>query len=99
MELVSKEVHGQGVRTQRPLAFSARSIRILAAESTTKVITNSRKPSANNVERWKSAASPNSLASVEAIEVPGEKRDVGMRLALPITKVTAMVSPRARPRP
>ena len=33
------------------------------------------------------------------MDVPGEKSDVGMRLALPITKVTAMVSPKARPKP
>ncbi|MNT97732.1 hypothetical protein D3C72_2401180 [compost metagenome] len=64
-----------------------------------KVMTNSRKPSANSAEMWKSAASPNSLASVDAIEVPGENSEVGMRLALPITKVTAMVSPSARPNP
>ena len=57
-------------------------MRILASESTTKVITNKRKPSANSVERWKSAASPNSLASVEAMEVPGENSDVGSRLAI-----------------
>ena len=62
-------------------------------------MTNNRKPSANSVVRCRSAASPNSLASTEAMDVPGENSEVGMRLALPITKVTAMVSPSARPSP
>jgi len=72
---------------------------ILAKAKTKKVITNSKKPSANNEDIWKSAASPNSLAKVDAMDVPGENNEVGMRLALPITKVTAMVSPKARPKP
>jgi CheY-like chemotaxis protein len=36
-------------------------------------MTNSRNPNANKVDKWKSSASPNSLAKVEAMEVPGEK--------------------------
>jgi hypothetical protein len=53
-----------------------RRIRILAKASTIKVIKKSRSPRANKVERWKSAASPNSLARVEAIDEPGENNDV-----------------------
>src|SRR5690606_18164022 len=38
-------------------------------------------------------------SDLEAIELPGENSEPDQRKALPITKVTAMVSPRARPRP
>ena len=70
-----------------------------AAANTTKVITKSKNPSAKSVEKWKPSASPNSLARTDAMEVPGENSEVGIRFALPITKVTAMVSPKARPKP
>jgi len=40
----------------------------------------------------------NSLAMVAAIELEGSSR-LARRLALPSTKVTAIVSPSARPRP
>ncbi len=43
--------------------------------------------------------SANSLASAEVIDTPGALMVSGMRCALPMTKVTAMVSPKARPRP
>jgi hypothetical protein len=39
------------------------------------------------------------LASAEAIELPGANSDALMRYALPMTNVTAIVSPSARPRP
>jgi len=41
----------------------------------------------------------NSLASVEAMLLPGAISEAERRCALPMTKVTAMVSPSARPRP
>ena len=44
-------------------------------------------------------ASVNSLAMAAEIVVPGASIEAEMRWALPMTKVTAMVSPRARPRP
>src|SRR5579862_1155167 len=44
-------------------------------------------------------ASVNSLASAAEIVVPGASSEVEIRWALPITNVTAMVSPSARPRP
>lgn len=72
----------------------------LAAESTAKVIKKSTNPSANNEEICKVlSASANSLAKVDAIELPKPNKD-GLNLcALPMTKVTAMVSPNARPSP
>ena len=44
-------------------------------------------------------ASVNSLAIVAEIVVPGAKSEAEIWCALPITKVTAIVSPSARPRP
>ena len=44
-------------------------------------------------------ASVNSLASAEAMLFPGAISDFDSWCALPITKVTAIVSPSARPRP
>ncbi len=65
-----------------------------------KVSTNSTRPSAISDARWTgSAASLNSLASAEAIELPGSNSEVLIRYALPMTNVTAIVSPSARPRP
>jgi len=48
---------------------------ILAADKTMKVITNSKNPNANKVDKCKSAASPNSLAKVDAMVVPGENSE------------------------
>src|SRR3712207_8735362 len=42
---------------------------------------------------FRSALSPNSSAMSEAMVLPGAKSEGEMRLALPITKVTAIVSP------
>jgi hypothetical protein len=72
----------------------------LAADNTIKVIANRISASANSAD-WCSgwAASANSLAKVEEIEFPAENSDHDKVLALPMTKVTAMVSPSARPRP
>ena len=44
-------------------------------------------------------ASVNSLAMEDEIVVPGASSEVLIRWALPITNVTAIVSPRARPKP
>ena len=46
-----------------------------------------------------SEASVNSLARVEAMLLPAEKSEAEISWRLPMTKVTAMVSPMARPRP
>ena len=56
-----------------------RAIIHLAKANTTKVMTNSRNPNANKVDKWKSSASPNSFAKVEAMEVPGENSEVPKR--------------------
>ena len=61
---------------------------------------NNVKPSVINAEKCAgSDASLNSFASEEAIELPGSNNFAEMLYALPITKVTAIVSPSARPRP
>ena len=61
----------------------------------------SKKPSARSDDcfRLPIRLSGNSIATTEAMVVEGSKIDVAMRLALPMTKVTAIVSPSARPRP
>ena len=56
-------------------------------------------PSAIRALSCRSAASLNSFAIRDAMVDPGSKIESDRRLALPITKVTAMVSPSARPRP
>src|SRR5471032_2155222 len=72
----------------------------LAADRTIKVITNRISASAYSDDTCSGvSASANSLARVEAIELPAENSDHDSELALPMTKVTAMVSPSARPRP
>ena len=64
------------------------------------VTMNSRKPSAISEERYMSeSASVNSFAMVAAMELPGSSSEADSRCALPSTKVTAIVSPSARPRP
>src|ERR1700692_1771650 len=72
----------------------------LAAANTMKVITNRIKPNANNEDTCNGVdASAISLARVEAILLPEANSDHDKRCALPITNVTAIVSPSARPRP
>ena len=56
-------------------------------------------PSAISAFSCRPSASLNSLAMREAMVEPGSKIEAERRLALPTTKVTAMVSPSARPRP
>lgn len=46
---------------------------------------------------FKPSASPNWLAMTEAIVFPGLKIPLGIRLAFPISMVTAIVSPSALP--
>src|SRR5579859_1140488 len=71
-----------------------------AAAITVNVIRNNSNPSAMSAEVYMSpTASVNSLAIAEEMVVPGANKDELMRWALPITKVTAMVSPSARPNP
>lgn len=48
-------------------------------------------------ERRKSSASPNWLAMIDAIELPVEVIESGILLVLPISIVTVIVSPKARP--
>ena len=69
--------------------------------STMNEMTNRMKPSASSEESFRLPAglSGNSSATIEAMVLPGPNRLVEMRLALPMTKVTAIVSPSARPRP
>ena len=57
-------------------------------------------PSAINALKYiGSDASANSLAKREAILLPGAKKEVEILLLLPMTNVTAIVSPIARPNP
>ena len=64
------------------------------------VMMNSTRPISTSAERYRSsAASANSLAITAAIVYWGAKRDTDTLGLLPMTMVTAMVSPRARPKP
>ena len=48
-------------------------------------------------ERRKSSASPNWLAMIDAMEFPVEVMESGMLFVLPMSIVTVIVSPKARP--
>ena len=48
-------------------------------------------------DRRKSSASPNWLAMIDAMELPVEVIESGMLFVLPISMVTVIVSPNARP--
>ena len=66
----------------------------------TSVMVNSTSPTSTSDERYKSlSASVNSLAMTDAIVECGSKTDQSATGRLPITIVTAIVSPMARPRP
>src|SRR6202043_1117555 len=84
-----------------PSPFSRRSSMSLDSESTMNVIRNRIKPSSISADVCKPGlASANSLASAEVMLLPGENSEtLSSRLVLPITNVTAIVSPSARPRP
>src|SRR5213078_1776843 len=87
------------VHTEDSARRSRRSSMKRAAAITEKVMRNSA-PSAISEELYRSpTASVNSLAMEAEMVVPGASSDEPMRCALPMTKVTAMVSPSARPRP
>src|SRR5882757_5706643 len=67
---------------------------------TVNVMRNSNSPRAIREEVYRSpTASVNSLAIAEDMVVPGASKEELIRCALPMTNVTAMVSPSARPRP
>src|SRR5690606_37175656 len=85
---------------QRPSRRFCRISISLAAASTTKVTMNSTKPRASRADWYIGVvASANSLAMLAAMELPGISSEALIWWALPSTKVTAMVSPRARPMP
>jgi hypothetical protein len=64
------------------------------------VITNRTNPTAISADRCRSPdASLNSLAISDAIVYAGANSDAEISGRLPMTIVTAMVSPRARPSP
>src|SRR5690606_14986518 len=94
VQAVGDGAHRVPSRFARPRSISR------AIDSTMKVTTNSRKPSAIRELRYiGESASANSFAIVAAIELPGSSSDAVRKCALPSTKVTAIVSPSARPRP
>jgi hypothetical protein len=67
---------------------------------TPSVMMNSTSPISTSAFRWSSsAASANSLAMTAAIVYCGANSDVDTCGVLPITMVTAIVSPSARPNP
>src|SRR6266403_927687 len=71
-----------------------------ASALTTIVTKNSAKPISIKAERYRSpVASVNSLASTLAMVYPGANSDLAISGRLPITIVTAIVSPSARPKP
>src|SRR5258706_3713836 len=89
-----------GAHVWRPSCFARLISRNLESPSTMVVIRKRIKPSSISAEKYKSpTASVNSFASAEAMLLPGAISEVARRCALPMTKVTAMVSPSARPRP
>ena len=61
------------------------------------VIKNNIRPIAIRDESLKPSASPNWLAIMDAIEFPVEVMESGMLLVFPISIVTVIVSPNARP--
>ena len=64
------------------------------------VMMNSTRPISTSADRYSSsAASANSLATTAAIVYCGANSDSDTFGLLPITIVTAIVSPRARPKP
>jgi len=72
----------------------------LARARTAKVMTKRTRPSAIRAERCMSlVASVNSLAMVDAMVDPDANSELGRACELPMMKVTAMVSPSARPSP
>src|SRR5207244_247782 len=85
-------------RSHAQAAFAEPS-RARAAARTVKVMRNNTRPRARRAEVCRPVASLNSLAMVEDRVEPESNRLLGKLCELPMMKVTAMVSPRARPRP
>src|SRR5262249_36192617 len=90
--------HGD-TRNGPPVRFIAQ-ISTRDRELTSSVSPNSRRPTSTSAEKYRSsAASVNSLARTAAIGYCGINSDADTRVLSPMTSVTAMVSPSARPRP
>src|SRR5699024_7195336 len=87
------------VHLHQPLLRSMRLSIRRAIANTMNVMTNSRKPRASNAERCSPPASGNWLAISAAIDGPCPATVAVKNRLLPITNVTAMVSPNALPRP
>src|SRR5204863_4036845 len=101
-----REQHGRTaqrddqIRFEFPHARTTRRVRMRESALTTIVIRNSTSPISINACRYNSsAASVNSFAMTAAIVYCGAKSDVLTCGLLPMTIVTAIVSPSARPRP
>jgi len=60
-------------------------------------MTNSNKPMAINALNFNPSASPNWLAMILAMVLPVSRNPDGILFVLPMSIVTAMVSPNARP--
>src|SRR5262249_3360261 len=89
-----------GAHVRAPSPLDRRSSSSFDSASTTVVIRNRIRPSSISAAKYRSPTPPvNSLARAEAMLLPGAISEVDSRCALPITKVTAMVSPSARPSP
>src|ERR1041384_3814067 len=85
-----------------PIAWprATRQMRMRAIAFTTTVSTNRISPTSNSADRYRFVvASENSLAIAAAIVYAGWNNETPMSWRLPITIVTAIVSPSARPRP
>src|SRR6266516_304477 len=101
----AREVAAQRASAHRALLPTAapratRQIRMRATALTATVSTNRINPTANSADRYMFVvASLNSLAIAAAIVYAGCSSETPMSWRLPITIVTAIVSPSARPRP
>src|SRR6266496_4343326 len=101
----AREVAAQRASAHRALLPTAapratRQIRMRATALTTTVSTNSISPTSNSADKYMFVvASLNSLAIAAAIVYAGCSSDSAMSWRLPITIVTAIVPPKARPRP
>src|SRR6266550_6118943 len=101
----AREVAAQRASAHRALLPTAapratRQIRMRATALTATVSTNRISPTSNSADRYMFVvASLNSLAIAAAIVYAGCSSETPMSWRLPITIVTAIVSPSARPRP
>src|SRR5438132_600539 len=101
----AREAAAQPARAQRarlPAAVprATRQIKSRASPFTTTVITNRMRPTSNSADRYSDVvASLNSFAMAAAMVYAGWSTESPMSWRFPITIVTAIGSPRARPRP